>query len=50
MPITVIGSAGVITFIYNYMIIYLCIENLVDECFLIYNLLHEGHVGPSYTI
>jgi len=43
MPIIVIGPTGVITFIYKCIIIYLKIENLVNECFLIYyNLLHEG--------
>lgn len=40
MPITII-EPGVIIFIFNYIIIiYLKIENFVNECFLINNLLH----------
>jgi len=50
MPNTIIWSADVITFIYNCKIIYIEIENLVNECFFIYNLLHEGHVGFSCII
>lgn len=44
MPIAII-EPGVIIFIFNYIIIiYLKIDNFVNECFLINNLLRERFI------